>query len=153
MPIEYTKGDLLQAPERIIAHGCNAQGVMNSGVAKAVREKYPNAFTVYKTTYDWWNHAQNGLVLGMVIPALCGDKIIANMITQHDYGRDPNIRYVNYDACRTGFSALQMLARHYNEKVVAIPKIGAGLGNGDWNVIEAIIKERCNEINVKVYEL
>lgn len=151
--IEYIKGDLLEAPERIIGHGCNAQGKMNSGVAKAIRDKYPHAYDKYVANHKWWNNAQNGLVLGMIIPATCGDKIIANMITQEFYGRDPNVVYVSYDAIAKAFSGLQMLARHYEETVVAVPKIGAGLGNGDWKIIEDIITRRAKEITVKVYEL
>lgn len=28
--------------------GCNAQGVMNSGVTKVIRDRYPGAFDVYR---------------------------------------------------------------------------------------------------------
>ncbi len=35
--ITYKQGDLMKASETYIAHGCNAQGVMGSGVAKAIR--------------------------------------------------------------------------------------------------------------------
>lgn len=33
MKIIYKQGDLLSCPERVILHGCNAQGVMGSGIA------------------------------------------------------------------------------------------------------------------------
>ena len=39
--------DLLNSPDRIIVHGCNAQGVMGAGVAKAIRTKYPEAYSNY----------------------------------------------------------------------------------------------------------
>ena len=34
MNIIYKQGDLLECSEQVIVHGCNAQGVMGSGVAK-----------------------------------------------------------------------------------------------------------------------
>lgn len=34
------RGDLLVAPHRVIAHGCNLVGVMGAGIAKAIREAY-----------------------------------------------------------------------------------------------------------------
>ncbi|KKN25229.1 hypothetical protein LCGC14_0887100, partial [marine sediment metagenome] len=32
MIITYVIGDLLESPYRLILHGCNAQGVMGSGI-------------------------------------------------------------------------------------------------------------------------
>ena len=39
MKIIYKQGDLLEAEEVVIVHGCNAQGVVGSGVALAIRNK------------------------------------------------------------------------------------------------------------------
>ena len=38
---------------------------------------------------------------------------------------------------------------------VHMPKIGAGLGKGDWNKIEEMIQENCSKykVNTYVYEL
>lgn len=151
--IQYIEGDLLATSERIILHGCNAQGVMGSGVAKAIKAKWPEAFDLYKKTYDWYNFADSGLRVGMVVPCLCRDgKIIANGITQEFYGRDPKKVYVSYTGIRQVLYGTRMLMNQYETKSVAMPKIGAGLGNGDWTVIEKIINEVFNdEFTVKVY--
>lgn len=39
--IEYRKGNLLDITSGVIVHGCNMRGVMGSGVALAIRNKYP----------------------------------------------------------------------------------------------------------------
>ena len=39
--VTVVKGNLLDAKETIIAHQVNCQRKMNSGVAKAIKEKYP----------------------------------------------------------------------------------------------------------------
>ena len=100
MKIEYRKGDLFQTEIQTIVHGCNAQGVMNSGIAKIIREKYPKAYERYVN-----EHKANGLKLGKLVVVPCGDKvkdfdnykIIVNAITQEFFGRE-NDRYVSYDA-------------------------------------------------------
>ena len=61
MKIEYRKGDLLKTEIPYIAHGCNAQGVMGSGVAKVIREKWPLAFQVYWEDYIEASNSGSGL--------------------------------------------------------------------------------------------
>lgn len=153
MKIEYVKGNLVDAPESIIAQGCNAQGVMGSGVAKAIREKWPAVFTCYKRFVD---SAPDPL--GMICFTYVGteetNKMIANMITQRFYGRNGE-RYVNYDAVRKCMNLLNRRAGMYSAPPhrVAMPKIGAGLGGGDWNIIETIIEEESTNFQPVVYVL
>ena len=45
--IRVVKGNLLDAREIVIAHQVNCQKKMNSGVAKAIREKYPEVYEKY----------------------------------------------------------------------------------------------------------
>lgn len=156
MQIEYAKGDLFQTPIKVIVHGCNAQGVMGSGVAKIIREKYPKAYDRYRKEYELYNH----LKLGQVIAVPCGDrvkdldnfKIIINAITQEFYGRDGR-RYVSYDAVADSMQAINRMSEVYGITEVAMPQIGAGLGGGDWNVIAAIIESELKNVKPHVYIL
>lgn len=147
----YKKGDVTEAHEDIIAHGCNAQGVMGKGVAKTIREKWPGAFDVYKQVYD-----ERGLNLGDVI-IYQGDKVtVANCITQEFYGRgDDNNQYVDYDAVHKCMGALRKYCEEQDLHTIAIPKIGAGLGGGEWLKIEGIIRYEFEDTDIKisVYEL
>ena len=147
MKIEYIKGDLLHAKETYIAHGCNAQGVMRSGVAKAIRAKWPEAYKVYHGVYL---SQGNNLHLGQVVTAYIekDNKLICNCITQEFYGRDKGVQYFDYEAIRT---AMRELNRDANGERIALPKIGAGLANGDWNVIEQIIEEEFDVSQPVVY--
>jgi O-acetyl-ADP-ribose deacetylase (regulator of RNase III) len=145
------KGDLLAAEEAMIVHGCNARGAMRSGVAKAIRGRWPEAYEAYTT-----EHKARGLSLGDVVFAKTGDgKLIANAITQASYGRNKTRRYVSYDAVEASMSKVAAKAAKLGITAVAMPRIGAGLANGDWRVLECII--RCSidgsPIEVIVYEL
>ena len=150
--IEYVKGNLLDVQSGIIVHGCNAQGVMGSGVALAVKNKYPECFEEYKTEYVqyglnlgdiiWWNNDLDGTKNLSVSSML----FIANAITQQNYGTDR--RHVNYWAIANVFKEVIRQATN-TKSVVHFPKIGAGLGGGRWEIIEEIINDCDPENRVK----
>ena len=147
MKILYKEGDVCEAVEDIIAHGCNAQGKMGSGVAKAIRAKFPEAYDAYIE--------EDELELGTVIAAFSNDKIIANCITQEFYGNDGRL-YVDYDAirqCMRELHAILMEPKGFGEPnlTVAMPMIGAGLAGGDWAIIEKIIEEEFTDVEPVVY--
>lgn len=158
MPIKYIKGSLLDTDAKIIVHGCNCQGVMGSGVAKQIKEKYPQAYNAYK------NYEESvGLKLGYVIPAFCtGGRWVLNCLTQEYYGRNVNKVYVDYNAISRCFREVASLCNYfigfnksYKYNLIAMPKIGCGLANGDWNIVSKIIEEElCDKgFEVLVYEL
>lgn len=126
------KGNLLDA-KGIIVHGCNCQGAMGSGVAKAIRAKWPVAYERYKE-YE----GAYGLRLGCLVPVqISDDLIILNALTQEHYGGG-GYRYVSYDAVEECFKKVIGWARG-NKMPVNFPLIGAGLGGGDWEIISTII--------------
>ena len=45
--LKYQIGNLLTAPQKCIAHQVNCQGVMGSGVAKAIKNEYPKVYKEY----------------------------------------------------------------------------------------------------------
>jgi O-acetyl-ADP-ribose deacetylase (regulator of RNase III) len=131
-------GSLLDVKEGILVHGCNAQGVMGSGIAKAIKDTYPQAFAAYRETYE-----KEGLHVGQVIWARISETprlAVANAITQKFYGRDPTVRYVDYDAVKVAFEKIAVVAKKHG-LTVHYPRIGAGLGNGDWSVLSGIINQ------------
>lgn len=148
--IHYKKGNLMHADELYIAHGCNAQGVMGSGVAKAIRETFPGAYQKYNEQF-----INNGLELGSIVTVFDNGKNILNMITQETYGTDK--RQINYGALSKCFDeALRPIADigvGQNLRL-AIPRIGAGLGGGDWTIIEEIINfySDLHNVDVVVYD-
>ena len=149
--IVETTGDLFTTDAQYIAHGCNAQGVMGSGVAKIVRERYPKAYLDY---VDF--HENFGFNLGFCqFVDIDESRTIINIISQDNFGTRE--RQVSYDAIDSAWGNIQkvLIARHGRENldkiVVAIPMIGAGLGGGNWNIIKTIIQESPVDFVTKVY--
>lgn len=159
--IEYRKGDLFAEKHPVIAHGVNCQGVMGSGVAKIIKEKWPEVFQRY---VEWIEVRDHDYRLGFVVPCPTKDgTIILNCLTQYDYGREYGKRYVSYDAVDDCMRIIDKDMRLKNfftgelkvdqSNYIAMPKIGAGLGGGEWSIIEAIINHRLKDHKVVVYEL
>lgn len=142
--LKYIKGDLLKAEEFIIVHQVNCQGVMGAGVAKAIKHKYPNVYDFYK---DKVKYATKSL-LGDVQFVYVEDKIIVNLFSQeHYYPR--NKQHTDYNALKKGFEEIKLSFK----QDIAMPKIGCGLGGGDWNTVSKIIEEVFDDRNVYIYEL
>lgn len=124
----------LLEPNSMVVHGCNAQGVMGSGVAAIVKNDFPAAFYEYRRKYD-----EEGLQLGEVIfSEVFPTRVIANAITQEFYGRDKKV-YVDYAAIGRAFRTVKQFAMDNGISIINYPMIGAGLGGGDWELISNII--------------
>lgn len=140
-------GDILSVQRGLIVHGCNAQGKMNSGIAKHIRAAYPGCFTVYEQHVATLRQAAQP-VLGTVVIYETPGPIIVNAITQEHFGRDGK-QYVSYRAISEVFGSIAAAAAHM-QLDVHYPLIGAGLGGGDWAVISDIIDcqfSRYPEVN------
>jgi O-acetyl-ADP-ribose deacetylase (regulator of RNase III) len=135
--IEYIEGDVLNSGEQIVVHGCNCFNTMGSGIAKQVSIEYPEACLA---DYDTLPGDVDKLGNYTTAVGKNGTRII-NAYTQYHYSRVQ----VNAD-----YNAIEKALRHVCEdfpehKVIAMPKIGAGLAGGDWNIIEKILETVSNE--------
>jgi O-acetyl-ADP-ribose deacetylase (regulator of RNase III) len=139
-------GDLLTVKSGIIVHGCNSHGVMGSGVALSVRNKYPECFKLY---YDFCKTNRNfpDECLGKVVVYQNENLFICNAITQRDFGKDGR-KYVNYQAVQECFSQIAELAEYLNVDV-HYPLIGCGLGGGDWAIVSDLISQPLEAKNIK----
>ena len=148
--MNYIVGNLLDTPDKYIIHGCNSQGVMGSGVALQIKETYPQAYTDYRELCQLLDPID---LLGRTKVSLQPDgKVIINAITQLNYGKDGR-RYVSYDAIDDCMRGINDWLPKNEICSISIPRIGAGLGGGNWKVIEQIISERLWFHEVTVWDL
>lgn len=137
--------DILLQTRGIILQGVNTCGVMNSGLAKLIRDKYPKVYNDYINQYN-----RSLLKLGTVSYVHVGEELfIANCATQSNYGRNKDIVYVNYDAVRKCFKDVFGFAKMV-ELPIHLPKIGCGLANGDWSIVEKILHEEIADSIEKI---
>ena len=154
--VNYIKGNLLDSQCDYICHQVNCQGVMGSGIARQIRERFPIVHQVYLNRHH--RYVQLGVspekMLGSidVIPVDNFKGFVINMYSQATYGYDGK-RYTSYDAFA---NALHEIRRNVPAgRVIGFPKnIGCGLGGGNWKVISALIEEILgSDYVVYIYEL
>ncbi len=139
--------DITKVTEGIIIQGCNAQGVMGSGVAKQLRAKYPDVYMDYLSFLEGFKEDGSDPMGGVGYFQATGTLLIANCITQKFYGRDGK-KYVSYDALDFATYQVASYAKH-TEKVIHVPwLIGAGLGGGDLNICHQILESNFKENQV-----
>lgn len=148
--VKYVYGDLLDSNCDYICHQVNCQGVMGSGIAKQIRERWPVVYESYRDVIEN-NRVLGGDLLGEVDFVLVGEsnyRYVVNMFCQYNFGPDGK-RYTSYDAFA---AALETIAERVPlGGTIGFPKnIGCGLGGGNWKVISALIEEILGE-NHKVY--
>jgi len=139
--ININNGDMLaNVTGGIIVHGCNAQGVMGSGIALSIKNKWPEVFNAYRKKF-----LDSGLILGEVIYVKVAENlIVANAITQEFYKGNTSyadIRYTSYDAVDKAFADINKYSQRTNLPI-HYPLIGAVRGGGNWDIISKIIS--CN---------
>ena len=130
--LKTTNGDLFTGIDgnSIIAHGCNAQGKMNSGFAKELRERYSYGYDAYIASVNGPSRHMMGHVIWANNPQVNGLPIIANCITQEFYGNNPHALYVNYGAIEKSLKYVAEEGSRLRSKI-HLPLIGGGLANGD----------------------
>lgn len=144
--IRVINGDLLEADSTFICHQVNCQGVMGSGVAKAIRDKYPEVYNEYKS----FCNRHKGDLLGRVqyVTTATG-RAVVNIFAQENFGYDGKC-YTDYEALRHCLEALRDKADTSEE--IAFPYLmGCHRGGGDWNTVYSMMEEIFENHSVVLY--
>lgn len=126
----------------IIVHQVNCMGKMGAGIAKEVKETFPECFLEYEKLCKTNNKKS---LLGTYSIYKINDKVaIANLFGQYMYGKPENGPYTNYEALE---NAIVKLRNDYpNATIVAPDHIGCGLAGGDWDIVFPML----DRYNIKV---
>ena len=125
-------------------------GRMGSGIAKTMREKFPNVYVEYMAKCNAEGATPDGL-LGDAQFVFCGEQTVVNMFAQRNYGYD-GMLYTNYEAFQ---SCLKQIRKYIPVgKTIAFPyRIGCGLGGGKWEIVVAMIqKELGDDYEIEVWK-
>ena len=147
--LKHTKGNLLDLAEAgefdIVVQGCNCFNTMGGGIAREIRERYPevaaaDAETIkgdYTKLGNWTEEAvlrENG----------AGAFLIINAYTQYNMSQGTDVfEYVAFELI------LQKLIHFCGTKRIGFPYIGMGLAGGDKDIIMAMLENFAKEISAK----
>ena len=152
--IKYVKGDATRPVgdgDKIICHICNNIGAWGAGFVLALSARWKEPERHYRE----WYARENTLKLGDVqFIQVEDDVIVTNMIAQDNLLTSSNTIPVQYDAVEMCLRQVAYIAKKQGASV-HMPRIGCGLGGGEWSRIEDIVQRTLleDDVPVTVYDL
>ena len=144
--IETIDGDVTEVDCDVILHQVNCKGVMGSGVALTIKQKFPEVYNEYVNFVKKNIGASSNLLGSVQLCKTTKGKYVANLFSQDGYGYKG--QYTDYDALRKGLVKLNELCKG---KTIALPyKMGSDRGGGDWNKVLGIIIECLTDCNILI---
>ena len=137
--ISILKGDLVQFALTgrfdVIIHGCNCFCTMGAGIARLIRDNFPEAYQADLKTRMGEKEKLGTYSLARIER---NDNIftVVNGYTQYDFSGHGVL--VDYGAVRKLFAGIK---NNFENQKIGYPKIGAGLAKGNWEMISDIINE------------
>lgn len=144
MSVEFVEGNLLDFPAGIttIAHCANCQNTFGSGIAKQIKDRYPEAYVADTEAHEEVKK-QGTALLGLFSTAQTSDgKKITNLYGQERYGKDR--RHLDYEGFYVALKGLRDALENAHKAgrtyILGLPfKIGCDRAGGDWMVVYAMI--------------
>ncbi len=160
--VTYVKGDATKPQgdgPKIITHIVNDSGRWGAGFVLAVNR----LSSAPRNEYLAWHAAATSeelgfkfLPLGIVqyVPLDSDLNVVANMVAQHGTVSKSNPHPISYAAlehCLLDVAEQAIMM----EATVHMPRIGCGLAQGKWEVVESIINRTLTlrDVDVTVYDL
>jgi len=153
MEISIKKGDILLGGDNVIAHQVNCLGVMGSGVALAIKNKYPRVYSEYVDFCKQEERKGNELLGNVQLVEIPNDNLfVANLFGQLKFSSEPGVRSTSYDAIYESMSKLRdELIKRGNITTIGFPYGMSSVRAGaDWNVIYEMIKSVFKNTNFKI---
>ncbi|ODU08137.1 MAG: Appr-1-p processing protein [Rubrivivax sp. SCN 71-131] len=150
--IREVEGDILLSQAQVIAHGIATHDPFDSGLALALRERFPSMVKDYRHAmrarfpdtgeiWAWRGVNEDGSTRGIV-----------NLLTQGMQSQDKSARPVKAkleDVNR----ALRALARQVQDegiKSLALPRLATGVGALEWAEVKPLVEQHLGTLGIPV---
>lgn len=140
--LNRVKGDLIAMGRNgqfdIIVQGCNCWNVMGSGIARQIREEFPDAWLADQETLEGDRNKLGRYTIGMG-----GRLVIINAYTQYNTARYPGEDVFEYKSFE---NILKNLVVRFGKYRIGLPMIGMGLAGGDPAEIMPMLEKFADEM-------
>lgn len=149
--IREVEGDILLSQADIIAHGVAPSDHFESGLALALRERFPAMAKDFRH-YCQQNHPKAGEIWAWAgAKPEGGSTRIVNLLTQEPSeaagGKPGKASLLNVNHA---LKALAQLIGQEKPKSVALPKLATGVGGLDWADVRPLIEKHLGGLDVTV---
>ncbi len=149
--IHEVQGDILLSSAQVIAHGVAPNDPFHSGLALALREKWPAMYKDFRH-YCQTNHPKPGGIWSWSGTSPNGPIRIVALLTQeggYEHGARPGAANVNN--LHHALKELRAWAEHEKIQSLAVPKLATGVGGMAWSDVYPLIRQHLGGLKVPVY--
>lgn len=151
--IKEVTGDILLSKAELLAHGIAAQDPFDSGLALALRERWPSLVKDYR--HDTRSKA---IEAGDIWPWVGvleegGTRRIVNLVTQDTLGQGPSAK-PGKASVENVRHTLQHLAKYVKQEGIqslALPRLATGVGGLEWEAVQPLVKQYLGDLGIPVF--
>lgn len=147
--LNHKKGNLLDLAEQgefdIVVQGCNCFNTMGGGIAREIRERYPEVAAVdSKTVRGDYNKLGNWTSEAVIRKNGSIEFTVINAYTQYSVSRGEDVfEYIAFELI------LQKLLQAHGDMKIGVPYIGMGLAGGNKDIIIPMIEWFAEKVSTK----
>lgn len=147
--INKKTGDILKTDVEALVNTVNCVGVMGRGIALQFRKAFPDNYKQYKAACER-NEVKPGEMFIYERKNMFNPHYIINFPTKRHWRSKSRMEDI-----ATGLDALVQNIKKLNIKSIAVPPLGCGLGELNWEEVSPMIErafEKLPEVNVVLFE-
>lgn len=147
--INYTQGNLLDAPVEALVNTVNTVGVMGKGIALMFKERFAKNMDEYARACKA-KQVVTGKMFVTETGELIGPRWIINFPTKQHWRAKSQMQWIE-----DGLQDLHRFIIENNVKSIAIPPLGAGNGGLDWADVKLRIDSALSDlvdVDIYIYE-
>jgi O-acetyl-ADP-ribose deacetylase (regulator of RNase III) len=146
--IKEVSGDILLSEAHAIAHGVAPNDHFNSGLALAMRERWPALAKDFRH-YCQTSHPQPGALFTWMG---ADGKYVVNLMTQAAaYGHGEKPGRATTEAVGHALRELAKFAKAEKLRSIALPRLATGVGGLEWAEVKPLIERHLGGLDLPVY--
>jgi len=151
--IHEVTGDILLSAAEAIAHGVAPNDPFHSGLALALRERWPAMYKDFRH-YCQTDHPKSGTIWdwGGVSDAAGRPVRLVALLTQeggYEHGAKPGP--ANAQNVIRALKELHDWVERENVRSLAIPRLCTGVGGMSWDAVAPLVRQRLGSLMIPVY--
>lgn len=139
--LEFTKGNLLDAPVDALVNTVNTAGVMGKGIALQFKQAYPPVFRAYEQACKAGEVRLGKMQVVEVGGLIGGPRWVINFPTKGHWRAASKLADIE-----AGLKDLVSTVKRLNIHSIAVPPLGCGNGGLDWDDVRPLIASAFSEL-------
>lgn len=146
--VTFILGDLFKSDTQALVNPVNCVGVTGKGLAKQFKQRYPAVFAEYRAACQAGELKIGGMPQVCINAAQPGPRYVINFPTKNHWRDQSDMENI----ARSLYGLVHALNKHMI-KSVAIPALGCGLGELEWNEVQQYIVATANHTRTVRWEV